>query len=134
MFQPLRAMMREPESRVLVAAAVSTIAVGSVGYMLIEHWSPVQAVYFCVVTLATVGYGDLHPTTEVGQLFTIGYIIIGVGIIAAFVTELAKHRPRIAAGVARAEGEAVGSGPTSLRPLSSADPSSDESNGSSDGR
>lgn len=104
MFQPLRAMLREPESRVLVAAAGTTIAVGSVGYMLIEHWSPVQAVYFCIVTLATVGYGDLHPTTEVGQLFTICYIVIGVGIIAGFITELAKHRPRIAIEVARAEG------------------------------
>ena len=101
MFQPLRAMIHEPESRVLVAAAGMTIAVGSVGYMLIEHWSPVQAVYFCVVTLATVGYGDLHPTTEVGQLFTIGYIIVGVGIIAAFITQLAKHRPRIATELAR---------------------------------
>ena len=109
MFQPLRAMMREPESRVLVAAAVSTIAAGTVGYMIIEHWTPVQALYFCVVTLATVGYGDLHPTTEFGQLFTIGYILTGVGIIAAFVTELAKHRPRIASDVSRAEG-ADGSG------------------------
>ena len=118
MFKPLRAMMREPESRVLVAAAGTTIAIGSVGYMLIEHWSPVQALYFCVVTLATVGYGDLHPTTEVGQLFTIGYIIVGVGIIAAFVTELAKHRPRLAAEVARAEGgDSPGSERVPARPL-----------------
>jgi hypothetical protein len=103
MFQPLRAMIREPESRVLVAAAAGTIAAGTVGYMIIEHWTPIQALYFCVVTLATVGYGDLHPTTDIGQLFTIGYILVGVGIIAAFVTELAKHRPRIGGEVARAE-------------------------------
>lgn len=127
MFQPLRAMIREPESRVLVAAAVITIVVGSAGYMLIEHWSPVQAVYFCVVTLATVGYGDLHPTTEVGQLFTIGYIIVGVGIIAGFITELAKHRPWLAAEIAgHDDGDPRRSGPVPGRSPSGAGEANDE--------
>ena len=94
-------MAHEPESRILVAAAGSTIAVGTVAYMFLEHWTPVQALYFCVVTLATVGYGDLHPTTELGQLFTIGYILTGVGILATFISELAKHRPAVVAGQAR---------------------------------
>jgi hypothetical protein len=92
MFRPLRAMLRDPETKVLVMAALIVIAVGTVGYMLIEGWTALQAVYFCVVTLATVGFGDLHPTTELGQLFTIGYIITGVGIIAAFISQLAEHR------------------------------------------
>lgn len=92
MFQPLRTMLREPETRVLVLAALTVIAIGTVAYVLIEGWSVLEALYFCVVTLATVGYGDLHPTTDLGRLFTIGYIIIGVGIIAAFISQLAKHR------------------------------------------
>ena len=127
MFQPLRAMIREPESRVLVAAAVITIVVGSAGYMLLEHWSPVEAVYFCVVTLATVGYGDLHPTTEVGRLFTIGYIIVGVGIIAGFITELAKHRPWLAAESAgRDRVGPQGSGPVPGRRPSGAGEANDD--------
>ena len=97
MFRPLRAMLRDPETKVLAVAALIVIAVGTVGYVLIEGWTVLQAVYFCVVTLATVGFGDLHPTTELGQLFTIGYIVTGVGIIAAFISELAKHR-RVAEG------------------------------------
>ncbi len=93
MFKALRAMLRDPETKVLAVSALLVIAVGTVFYTWNEGWTPIQALYFCVVTLATVGYGDLHPTNEVSQLFTIIYILSSVGIIAAFVTELAKHRP-----------------------------------------
>lgn len=107
MFIALRLMLREPETRIIAVAALLTISIGSVVYMEIEGWTLLDAVYFCVVTLATVGYGDLHPTTPLGRAFTIAYIMVGVGIIAAFITGLAKHRPmglanRIADGHERA--------------------------------
>lgn len=92
MFRPLRRMLKTDETRVLAVSALTIIAIGTVFYTLVEGWTPVQSLYFCVVTLATVGYGDLHPTTELSQLFTIGYILAGIGIIAAFATELAKLR------------------------------------------
>ena len=92
LFRPLREMLRDPEAKILALAALTLIAVGATVYVLLEHWTPLQAVYFCVVTLATVGYGDFHPTTELGQLFTVIYIVVGVGIIVAFITELGKHR------------------------------------------
>jgi Ion channel len=60
--------------------------------MLLEDWSPLDSLYFSVVTLATVGFGDLHPTTDPAKLFTIFYIIAGLGILAAFVSELTKIR------------------------------------------
>ena len=92
MFFALRAMLRDPEAKVLALTALGVIAIGSVVYMVLEHWGPIDAVYFCVVTLATVGYGDLHPTTDAGKIFTVIYILSGLGILAAFVTELARHR------------------------------------------
>ena len=92
MFRSFRATLRDPESKVLALTAVGVIALGTVMYMGLEHWTFVQALYFSVVTLATIGYGDLHPTTELSQLFTIVYILAGLGIIAAFITELARHR------------------------------------------
>lgn len=92
MFKALRIMLRTDETRVLALSAIAVIAVGTVFYTLVEGWTPVQSLYFCVVTLATVGYGDLHPTTELSQLFTVAYILTGIGIIAAFATELAKLR------------------------------------------
>ena len=92
MFKPLRAMLGEPEGRVLVVGAISALIVGTIAYTILEGWSPLDSLYFSVVTLATVGFGDLHPTTEVARLFTIVYIFSGVGILAGFVSELTKTR------------------------------------------
>ena len=92
MFGPLRSLAREPEGRVLLGTSLGTIAVGTGVYMFLEGWSPVDALYFSVVTLATVGFGDLAPTTNEAKLFTVAYIIFGVGILAAFVSELGKRR------------------------------------------
>ena len=49
----------------------------------------VDAVYFSVVTLTTVGYGDFAPQTDVGKLFTAVYVLVGIGILLTFVTPLA---------------------------------------------
>ena len=60
-----------------------------------------DAAYFCVITLATIGYGDLAPVTQLGKLFTMLYIIAGLGVISAFIgaitrvsVERAQQRPR----------------------------------------
>jgi voltage-gated potassium channel len=92
MFRSLRAMFRDPEGKVLAVSAVTMIVVGTVAYIFLEGWSPIDALYFSVVTLATVGFGDLHPTTDAARLFTVFYIISGLGIIAAFLSELPKYR------------------------------------------
>jgi voltage-gated potassium channel len=92
MFTPLRAVARDPEGKVLVVSAFSLIAVGTVAYHFLEGWSLINSLYFSVVTLATVGFGDLTPTTDIAKLFTVGYIMAGVGIIAAFASELSKVR------------------------------------------
>jgi voltage-gated potassium channel len=102
MFPALRAMFRDPEGKILVAFAIGTIAFGTVAYMMIEGWTAIDAVYFSVVTLATVGFGDLHPTTDFGKLFTTGYILFGIGILAGFASELTKDRRAV---FARRRGE-----------------------------
>ena len=92
MFSPLRELARRPEGKALVLSAVGTVAVGTVAYSVLEGWSLLDSLYFCVVTLATIGFGDLHPTTDLAKLFTVGYIVVGVGIIAGFLSELGKPR------------------------------------------
>ncbi len=92
MFPGLRAMLHDPEGKVLVGLLIGTISFGTVVYARLEGWSLVDALYFSVVTLATVGFGDLHPTTEIGKLFTVGYILFGIGILAAFASELTRDR------------------------------------------
>ena len=78
--------------RYLFLAAVITLATGTVVYHFVEKFTWIDAYYFSVVTLATVGFGDLTPHTTFGKIFTTFYILIGVGIIAAFVNALVKKR------------------------------------------
>jgi hypothetical protein len=92
MFKPMRAMARDPEGKVLLVSAFALLAVGTVVYTVLEGWRPLDSLYFCVVTLATVGFGDYTPTTDLAKLFTIGYIMTGIGILATFVSELGKYR------------------------------------------
>jgi voltage-gated potassium channel len=69
-------------------AAVAIIS-GTGFYTLVEGLRFVDAFYFSVITLTTVGYGDFAPQTDVGKLFTAVYVLFGVGILLAFVTTVA---------------------------------------------
>lgn len=64
-----------------IVAALMTLVMGggTAGYMLIEGWSASDAVYMTVITITTVGYGEVHPLSPGGRLFTIGLTFIGVG-------------------------------------------------------
>lgn len=77
--------------RAVALIAAAALVGGAVFYHYIEHLSWVDAFYFCTVTLATVGYGDITPKTEVGKLFTSFYILGGVGIIATFASLMLKN-------------------------------------------
>lgn len=57
-------------------------SIGTLGYMLIEDWSLFESLYMTVITLATVGYREVHSLTPVGKIFTILLIVFGVGTIA----------------------------------------------------
>lgn len=83
-------LLQRPESRALLLMAFSVIAIGTVFYHGVEGWSWLDAAYFCVVTMATIGYGDLTPKTEAGKLFTIVYVLIGLGVISGFFAVLGE--------------------------------------------
>lgn len=70
--------------RIAALAAIAMIIGGAFFYHHVENLSWVDSIYFCVITLATVGYGDITPHTDIGKIFTIFYILSGVGIIATF--------------------------------------------------
>jgi hypothetical protein len=67
-----------------VAAAGSSLILlmilGTTVYRFMEGWTWIQSFYFSVITLSTVGYGDLHPTSDASRLFTAFYILVGVAI------------------------------------------------------
>ncbi len=85
LFNVFRRMWHQAEFRALLVVEVVLLGSGTLFYQYIEHWNWIDALYFCVVTLATVGYGDLHPTTQVGRLFTIPFIIVGVAMLGVFI-------------------------------------------------
>ena len=70
-----------PTRRIAVALAALgfVTAIGTAGYMLIERLSAPDALYLTVITLTTVGYGDLVPRTTAGRIFTVLIILSGVG-------------------------------------------------------
>jgi len=85
-----REMIKQPETRALLSLAGLVLTVGVIFYTRVEHWTVLNAIYFCVVTLATVGYGDITPTTDLGKMFTIVYIIVGLAIIGGFFATLGR--------------------------------------------
>ena len=95
-FHDLGDVFRDPKTRVLLVWVAILLGVGTIFYSLTEGWNVVDAFYFSVITLTTVGFGDFSPTTTVGKLFTVVYIFWGLSIIVAFAnTLIKKHAERI---------------------------------------
>jgi len=90
-FRIFRNALGDPAIRGLLTVLVVILGTGTVSYHIIEDWSLLNAFYFCVVSLLTVGYGDLTPTTDFGKLFTIGYLFVGVGFIATSATTIVQR-------------------------------------------
>lgn len=80
---------RDPGFQSLGVLASTLLALGTVFYRFVEGWSWLDSFYFCVITLATVGYGDFSPQTSIGKLFTVVYIFLGIGLLVAVFTRLA---------------------------------------------
>jgi voltage-gated potassium channel Kch len=78
--------------------AASVIATGTVFYHFFMPLKWIDAIYFSVITITTVGYGDIHPTNDITKIFTIFYVLIGVGIIAASLNILVKIAAKKQAG------------------------------------
>jgi voltage-gated potassium channel len=81
--------------RVYLVIFFCVMIVGTVGFMSIEGFSLADAFYFSIVTIATVGYGDIHPATQSGKILAIILIVTGVGTflgVIANATELMLTR------------------------------------------
>jgi voltage-gated potassium channel len=86
----LAAVWRDPETKALPVVAGALVLTGTIFYWRFEDWTIIEALYFCVVTLTTVGYGDLSPTTDETRIFTIVYILTGFGVLVALLTSVAE--------------------------------------------
>ena len=78
----------DKEFRGLGIVLASWIAMGTIIYAIQEDWSVIESLYFSVMTLTTIGYGDYTPTTDAMRLYTVIYSIMGVGFFVAFTARL----------------------------------------------
>ncbi|MBI2155165.1 MAG: NAD-binding protein [Candidatus Rokubacteria bacterium] len=71
------------ERRILgvLIAFGGVVAAGTLGYMILEGWPALDAVYMTVITIGSVGYGEVHPLSPNGRVFTIGLIVAGLGVM-----------------------------------------------------
>ena len=60
----------------------AVVGLGTAGYMAIERWSWFDALYMTVITVASVGFNEVHPLSTAGRGFTMGLIVVGLGTVA----------------------------------------------------
>ena len=75
----------------LAALALVLVVGGTAFYHEVEGFALVDAFYFTVITLTTVGYGDVSPASDGGKIFTSVFVLVGMGILVAFLTTIAAH-------------------------------------------
>ena len=66
---------------ILIGLLACVLATGTAWYALVEGFPPLDAVYQAVTTLSTVGFQEVHPLDTSGRMFTIVYILGGVGLL-----------------------------------------------------
>jgi voltage-gated potassium channel len=68
-----------------------SFAVGVAGFMGIEHYPLVDAFYMTVITASTVGFGEVHPLSDVGRIFVSFYILFNLLVVAYLVSVLTTY-------------------------------------------
>ena len=85
---------RDPNVQPLYVAVAGILTTGTIFYAVVERWSILDALYFSVTTLTTVGFGDPSPQTGLGKAFTIIYVLAGVGLLLAFANAVLQEAMR----------------------------------------
>ena len=79
------------EFRVLLFLLLTLLVGATLFYSSVEGWSIIDALYFSVMTMSTIGYGDLVPTTTWSKLFTIIFSILSIGFFAAVIANIVAN-------------------------------------------
>lgn len=75
-----------------ISAFIAVIVLtGSLGYYFIEGYSPLDAVYMTIITLTTTGFQEVVPLSPQGKIFTMGLLLIGMGIVTYSISSIATY-------------------------------------------
>jgi hypothetical protein len=85
-------LLLDKEARPVFLYAIGTLLVGSILYSWLEGWSYLDSMYFVVVTLCTIGYGDLTPTKPITKILTIFFALNGVAILLTLFDQVRRLR------------------------------------------
>ncbi len=69
---------------------VALMVGGTVGYMVFQHWNWLDSLFMTVTTLTTVGYGEVHALSVAGRIYTIVFILCGVGLFLYIVSDIVE--------------------------------------------
>ena len=89
-FEGLYDVFSDVRVRGLLAFAFSLITLATFVFWLLEDWTLLEAAFFSVVTISTVGYGELVPQTVAGKIFCMVYILLGLGVFVAAASAVAE--------------------------------------------
>ena len=83
-------MKRATRNRLLLAVLliVASLCIGMTGFTVLEHFKPADALYMTVITISSVGFGELHPLSEAGRMFVTFYILFNLVVVAYLVSVL----------------------------------------------
>jgi voltage-gated potassium channel len=86
-------IIRKSLSRLYVTLLLlfTSTTIGTVGYMLIENYSFLEAIYQTVITLSTVGFEEVKPLSNTGMVFTTLFIIFNLGVFAFVISSLTSY-------------------------------------------
>jgi voltage-gated potassium channel len=79
-----------PRLLFVIVIAVGVLAFGTGGYMLIEGWPALDAMFMTIITMSTIGYGEVNVLSPAGRMFTIILIVFGVVVASYMITTVVE--------------------------------------------
>ena len=90
LLKAIRGGYADPEFRALFLLMLLLLISGTIFYVSEESWSIVDALYFCIMIMSTIGHSELFTTSSVSKIFTILYSPIAIGVFIGAAAKLAQ--------------------------------------------